>query len=91
MKVNAINNTQNVNTYKNVSFKHTAVPYPEFESAYNKPADSSDFMLAFAEKISKFFSPEVRKEADNIKNTIDYVYDNDKNQQPKKALLTVLA
>ena len=90
MKVSSINNINNYKAVRNVSFKNTAVPYPEFKSAYEKQTQNSDFILALTDKIAKLFSPEVRKEAANIKGSIDAAYDV-KTQKPKKALLTVLA
>lgn len=85
MKINAINNT-----YNNVqSFKKTAIPYPEYASAYvfKKEAGIVD---TFVSKMAKLFSPEVTQESAKIKNQIDSLY-NVNTENPKKALLSVLA
>ena len=89
MKVNSINTLYN--NYSKLSFKHTAVPYPEYESAYY---NSSNGFSALAEKLSQLFSPKVSKETINIKSKIDSIYEqkSDKNNlNPKKQLLSVLA
>ncbi len=87
MKVNSINtiNTLN-NNYSKLSFKHTAVPYPEYEAAYY---NTNSLLDSIVDKISQLFSPKVSKEADKIKTQIDNIYDQKTN--PKKQLLSVLA
>ncbi len=85
MKVNSINTINN--NYNKFSFKHTAVPYPEFEYAYYNTSNS--LLDSISELISKLFSPKVSKETVEIKNQIDNIYD--KQADPKKQLLSVLA
>ncbi|HIS88765.1 TPA: hypothetical protein IAA87_05020 [Candidatus Avigastranaerophilus faecigallinarum] len=94
MKVNSINSFNYNSTIP--SFKHTAVPYPEYESAYYKNSDTfSEKIQNIAEKIAALFSPKVTEEAAKIKANIDSVYLNksslDDNLSPKKQLLSVLA
>ena len=91
MKVNSINsiNTINNNSYKQ-SFKHTAVPYPEYEKAYLYADKSSSFVSSIINKISDLFNPEVTKEAVEIKSKIDKLY-SVKTPSPKEHLLSVLA
>lgn len=88
MKVNSINSI-NYNSYK-PSFKHTAVPYPEYEKAYKYATSSNSVMSTIINKISDLFSPEVTKEAVEIKSQIDKLY-NIKTPSPKEHLLSVLA
>ena len=89
MKVNSINTNTINNSYSKLSFKHSAVPYPEYEYAYY---NSNSFLDSIAEKISQLFSPKVSKEADIIKNNIDNLYDyNNSKTTPQKQLLSVLA
>lgn len=87
MKINAINNSYNLNNVQ--SFKRTAVPYPEYASAYVFTKESG-IVDTFVSKISKLFSPEVSKESAKIKNQIDTIYSLS-SENPKKALLSVLA
>ena len=54
MKVNSIN-TININFLK-PSFKHSAVPYPEYEAAYY---NSDSVLEAITYKISQLFSPKL--------------------------------
>ena len=85
MKINAINNT-----YNNVqSFKKTAIPYPEYASAYvfKKEAGIVD---TFVSKMAKLFTHEISSESAKIKSQIDNLYSTN-IEDPKKALLTVLA
>ncbi len=80
MRINPINNI----TYKTQSFKHTAVPYPEYEKAYiYAAADTSIF-----HKIAKLFNPKVDKETEKIKTVIDKTYNG--IPTPQKQLLSVL-
>ncbi len=91
MKVNSISSINNFKyNNNNISFKHTAVPYPEYESAYVSYGKQSNFFSDMFSKLSQMFTPEVKNEAKNIKSEIDSVYSAD-NQEPKKALLSVLA
>ena len=94
MKVNSISSF-NYNSIR-PSFKHTAVPYPEYESAYyNAPDTFGTKILNIADKITELFSPKVTKEASQIKANIDDVYANKTvdidELPPKKQLLSVLA
>lgn len=88
MKINSINNTYN---YKNnvQSFKGGAVPYPEYASAYIVTRETG-IVDSLISKVSKLFTPEVSQESAKIKNQIDSLY-NVNLENPKKALLTVLA
>ncbi len=94
MKVNSISSF-NYNSIR-PSFKHTAVPYPEYESAYYKdPETIGTKILSIADKISELFSPKVTKEAEEIKSGIDKLYSKQTEKKndvsPKKQLLSVLA
>lgn len=94
MKINSISSF-NYNSNK-INFKRTAVPYPEYEYAYNNQNDS-DFgkqVGNIIDKISDLFSPSTVKEADRIKSGIDNIYIQSealKNKTPKAQLLSVLA
>ncbi len=80
MKINPINNI----SYGKQSFKHTAVPYPEYEQAYlYASADKSIF-----KRISQLFNPKVDSETQRIKSAIDSTCKEIQN--PKKQLLSVL-
>lgn len=88
MKINAISsiNYNTKNNSKAQSFKHTAVPYPEFEQYYNKNQTS------ILDRISAFFHPVVTNEAKEIKSQIDTIYTAGKQtQNGKSPLLCVLA
>ena len=89
MKVNAINNTYNFKNNNVQSFKGSAVPYPEYASAYvfTKETGLVDSLIS---KVSKLFTPEVSKESAKIKNQIDTLY-SITTENPRKALLSVLA
>ena len=90
MRVNAINN---VNYNRSVpSFKHTAVPYPEYINAY-KTCDRSieSTILSTIEKLTDLFSPKVTKEAQEIKSGIDSLYANSAKKAAKQRLVSVLA
>lgn len=94
MKVNAISSF-NYNSNR-PSFKHTAVPYPEYENAYYNTPDSLETkIIGLANKISDLFSPKVTKEAAEIKSGIDTVYSKQTDKKAKiaaqKQLLSVLA
>ncbi|MCD7780615.1 MAG: hypothetical protein LUH05_08090 [Candidatus Gastranaerophilales bacterium] len=93
MKVNAIN-TYNYNNA--ASFKHTAVPYPEYAGAYTSKQDSEKSAItSFISKISSLFSPKVNEEAQQIKSEIDNIYVNTAvdadESKPHEKLLSVLA
>ena len=97
MKINSINTAYNYNNKYNTSFKRTAVPYPEYRAAYNV-AQKNSVIDTLINKISNLFSPEVTKEAVNIKKNIDTVFETSKkNLKPHKsvsaeqALISVLA
>lgn len=98
MKINSINN---INTFKTAnkaqSFKGLPVAYPEYKDAYVYKRDNTliDNVIT---KLTKLFSPEVTKEATQIKNSIDNVFENpyyylklNNNVSAEQALLTVLA
>ncbi len=88
MKINSINNSFNYNLNK-PSFKHTAVPYPEYENAYNSNYNNDDNKISIlVKKISELFNPQVSKQADVIKNNIDEIYDN---KSPKAHLISIFA
>ncbi len=86
MKINAINNI-NYNS-KAPAFKHTAVPYPEYELIKTEKHTAS-----FKDKISALFNPEVSREAGKIKTKIDGIYASAElsAKDPKAQLLSVLA
>lgn len=86
MKVNSINS---INYFtKAPAFKHTAVPYPEFENYVNKQQNSN-----LLDKLSELFHPTVTKNALDIKSKIDGVYSHSQktSMSPKAHLLSVLA
>ena len=88
MRVNSINTIQSIYNAK-PSFKHTAVPYPEYSNAY---LPEKTFSEKLADTFKKLFNPQVSKEAENIKNQIDACYDDTTEcDDPKKCLLSVLA
>lgn len=84
MKINSINNVNtSYSQVKTQSFKHTAVPYPEYENAYVYNGNKQKNLFGLiSEKISDLFHPEVTKEAKNIKSQINSIFD-DKNSQEK--------
>ena len=86
MKINAINNLYNNNFQ---SFKRSAIPYPEYASAYVFTKEDN-IVDTFVTKMAKLFSPEVSQESAKIKNQIDSIY-NVNSENPKKAFLSVLA
>lgn len=92
MKINAINSATYMTS--GLSFKHSAVPYPEYEDAYNI-GNKSDTITRVVDKISALFTPEVTKKSQEIKNDINKIYSDGKNvdlsNNPKKHLLSVLA
>lgn len=88
MKINSITNYGQVS--RNLNFKHTAVPYPEYENAYGKNNNEVNVVESFVQKIAELFSPKVSKEANAIKQEIDYIY-SDSQITPKQALLSVIA
>lgn len=88
MKVSSINSISSYNTNKsaNLSFKHIAVPYPEYEErgAYsnNHHLNVQSKISQLVGKISDLFHPSVTKEANEIKKQIDQLYDEkDANSQ----------
>ena len=92
MKINSINSL-NYNQ-SNIKFKHTAVPYPEYEYAYNSPKNTSfeNKVSSIFKRISALFSPEVSKESSKIKSDIDNIYvSKEQSLEPKAQLLSVLA
>lgn len=77
MKINSISSTNYINNSYKQSFKHVAVPYPEYENAYiAKHTNPENKIAALINKISDLFHPEVTKEAKNIKSKIDDAYEN---------------
>lgn len=97
MKINSINTAYNYNNKYNTAFRRTAVPYPEYKSAYYV-AQKNTAIDTLINKISNLFSPEVTKEAVNIKKNIDTVFEASKKNVKSKnslsaeqALLSVLA
>jgi hypothetical protein len=91
MKINAIN-TINYNNTNKPAFKHVAVPYPEFESAYHKQTYTVEEKLnAILDKISALFTPAVSKEASTIKTGIDTIYETEKQLNTPKNVLSVVA
>ncbi len=88
MKINSINNTI-FNNNKSISFKKTAVPYPEYKKAYIYPETSNGAINNLVDKISALFHPQVTKEAVDIKSKIDSIYATP--QTPQDQLLSVLA
>ena len=85
MKVNSINL---INTYSKPSFKHTAVPYPEYANAYKN--NDNNGINSLLNKISSFFTPQVTNEAKEIKEQINNIY-TDNNTSAKKHLMSVFA
>lgn len=88
MKINSINNINN--NYNKPSFKRTAVPYPEYKTAYIIKAGEDTLVSSIKNKINEIFRPDVTKEALNIKNQIDSFYGT-QEADPKQHLLTVFA
>ncbi len=91
MRVNSINNTIKYNI--NVpSFKHTAVPYPEFENTYaSSNKDNSNMFSSFFDKL---FGKDVSDESEKLKKQIDYICKNgseDKMKNTTKKLVAVYA
>ena len=87
MRVNSIN-TYNYYNLK-PAFKHTAVPYPEYQHhVVNKP-----FHAKISDVFNKLFNPEVTKKADEIKSEINVLYNNQPNlsNAKDKKVLTVFA
>lgn len=90
MRVNSINN---YNYNSNIpSFKHTAVPYPEYPNAYNvKESQIETKIISAIDKLTDLFSPKVSKEAMEIKSGIDSIYSDSPKKAAKQRLLSVLA
>lgn len=90
MRVSSINSFNQYNCIKNKqSFKHTAVPYPEFENSYKtKPASVKFSINNIISRISELFHPQVSKDAKEIKNQIDKIYDK---KSADKHLVSALA
>lgn len=77
MKINSISSTNYINNSYKPSFKHVAVPYPEYEDAYIvKHTNPANKISVIINKISDLFHPEVTKEAQNIKSKIDQACEN---------------
>ena len=92
MKINSINTINKTSALKQPSFKHTAVPYPEYKDAYDiKQYDLQDRISNIVTKIADLFHPEVTKEAKVIKSQIDDIYDKKPAKAAKQQLLSVLA
>lgn len=89
MKINSINNTYNNRNNNVQSFKRSAVPYPEYASAYVFTRETG-IVDSLISKVSKLFTPEISSESAKIKSQIDNLYSTNL-EDPKKALLTVLA
>lgn len=94
MKINAINSYNYISN--KTSFKHTAVPYPEYESAYAYSNDSefvSRKVDSVVSKLASLFSPKVTKEANTIKSDIDSIYNNNKStvRDIRKNTLSIVA
>lgn len=88
MKINSINNIKP--NYNKQSFKRTAVPYPEYNKAYTYDSKTENVINSLVNKISELFHPSVTKEAIDIKQKIDSIYDP-QVKSPKTQLLSVLA
>ncbi len=74
---------------KSPSFSHTAVPYPEY-IGYKKGDDG--IISVIMDTMAGIFHPQVQKEADAIKSSIDSIYDNSSETgSASKQLLSVLA
>lgn len=93
MKINTISSL-NYNMTK-PSFKHSAIPYPEYESAYSYNNDSEFISQTIDSIVSKFatlFTPKVSKEAKIIKSDIDNIYNNNVVlNNPRKKSFSVVA
>lgn len=90
MRVNSINNINN--NLNKANFKHTAVPYPEFASAYEiveNPIETK--IVKVIDKLTDLFSPKVSKEAKEIKAGIDSIYCLPPKKAAEQKLLSVLA
>ncbi len=89
MRVAQINNySYNANMQKQ-SFKHSAVPYPEYIDAYVwDEVGLQDRIMNVVSRISELFRSDVTDEASKIKSQINTIYDE---TNPKKQLLSVLA
>ena len=90
MRVSSLNN---INYNKSVpSFKHTAVPYPEYANAYNVCEKSVEqTIIDTIGKLANLFSPNVSREAQEIKAGIDSMYPDSAKKAAKQRLLSVLA
>lgn len=96
MRVNSINYMSSYSPKTNKSFGHTAVPYPEFEYAYNQQNNQPSVARRFVEKFSALFTPEITQKSQEIKSSINKIYDKpgktqDFNANPHKQLLSVFA
>lgn len=90
MKINPVSSF-NYNS-NNINFKRTAVPYPEYENAYeNHQSEFERQVTNVIHKISALFSPSVDKESKNIKSSINNIYTDSSEKNPKAQLLSVLA
>lgn len=88
MKVNSISSfNYNKTNYNTPSFKRTAVPYPEFKSAYETKKQESTINI-IVDRICDLFSPKVTKESKVIKAEIDKLIDS---KAPQAHLVSVLA
>ena len=88
MKVNSISSLNyNKSNYNTPSFKRTAVPYPEYKSAYETKKHESPISI-IVDRIHDLFSPKVTNESRIIKAEIDKLVDT---KAPKAHLITVFA
>lgn len=90
MKINSVNS---IGTFSrpggaSMSFKHTAVPYPEYYDAYIFTAqEDKNIFGRLADKISDLFNPKVSKEAEEIKSKINTIFDKSALDKPELVLL----
>ena len=76
MLINSVNNINaNGTSLKPQSFKHTAVPYPEYQNAYETSGSKENLFDVIITKLNDIFHPEVSAQAKNIKHQIDTIFD----------------
>lgn len=79
MLINSVNNiTANSTPLKPQSFKRTAVPYPEYNYAYNKGFSNENLFDVIANKLNDIFHPAVSNQAKDIKKQINTIFDEGK-------------
>lgn len=89
MKISAINNYSSYATpLKPQSFKHTAVPYPEYRIIEQQTKNGLGVISGFEKLLSSIFHPEVTKEAVKIQKQLDTIFAD--NQHPKKAIYALV-